>query len=136
MAYELISSGSLLDIAELSSYESYIAEEQRAMLELDLRLPVSANVAQTLEDQLKARGIPEVRVATASPMLRVYWQKGFPWLAVIAAAILGLIVLAVVIMGWRLFKEIVPEGLQPLVGGLGLTLLLILGIAILARRRK
>lgn len=135
MAFKLLANGWLLDAVELSSYESQLAEGDRALLELDLRLPVSASVAQSLEDQLRLRGIPEVRVVTASPMLRVYWRKGFPWLAIIAAAALGLITLAVLIVGWRLFKEVVPEELKPIVGGLGLVLLLFLGIVLLAKRR-
>jgi hypothetical protein len=134
MSFQLIASGGILDVDELSQYESYLDEGQRGLIELDLRLPVSQSIASELEDKLRQAGVEEVRVTTASPMLRIYFRKGFPWLAVIAAVILGIIVLAVLITGWRLFKEVVPEGWQPLVGGLGLVLLIGLGIAILSRR--
>ncbi len=77
-----------------------------------------------------------VSVTTASPLLRIYFKKGFPWLAVIAAIILALAILAVLIAGWRLFKDVVPVGLQPIVAGLGLILIIVLGIILLARRRR
>ena len=131
MAYEQIASGGILDATELASYESQLAEGDRALLELDLRLPVSAGVAQTLEDQLKQRGIPEVRVVTASPMLRIYWRKGFPWLFVIATLVL---LLAILIIGWRLFKEVAAV-IPPVPLSIGLIALIVLGIVILARRR-
>ena len=136
MAYELVGSGGILDAAELSQYEASLAEGQRGLLELDLRLPVSASVAAQLENELRQRGVLDVSVSTASPMLRVSWRKGFPWLAVIAAVVLGLVILAILIIGWRIFREVVPKGLQPLVG----TGLIVAGIAlvglIVLRRRK
>jgi len=133
--WQEIASGNLLDAAELSSYESQLAEGDRALLELDLRLPVSVGVAQTLEEQLRNAGVIDVRVTTASPMLRIYFRKGFPWLAVIAAVVLGLIVLAILIIGWRLYKEVFPDGLPaPISAGL-IVALAILGLVIWQRRR-
>ena len=137
MGYELMASGGILDAAQFNQYESYLGEGDRGLIELDLRLPVSQSMAAELENKLKQAGVEEARVTTASPMLRISFRKGFPWLAVIAAAVLGMIALAVLIVGWRLFKEVVPEGLQPLVGGLGglgLVAMLTLGAVILARR--
>lgn len=134
MAYELIASGGLTELSGLTQYEGYLAEGDKGLFELDLRMPVSPSVASELETKLRQAGMPDVRVATASPRLWIYFRKGFPWLAVIAAAVLGLIILAVLIIGWRLFKEVVPEGLQPIVGGGGLMLLLGLGIILLSRR--
>lgn len=123
-------------MGQISQYESLLAEGDRGLIELDLRLPVSQGVASELETKLRQAGVEDVRVATASPLMRIYFRKGFPWLAVIAAAILGIIVLAILIVGWRLFKDVVPEALQPLVGGLGLGLLLVLGVVILSRRLR
>lgn len=135
--YELMVSGSFLGSGELSQYESYLEEGDRGLVELDLRLPVSHSLASELENKLKQAGVEDARVSTASPMLRVYFRKGFPWLAIIAATILGIVVLAIMITGWRLFKDVVPPGLQPLVGGLGslgLALLVGLGVLLVARR--
>ena len=134
MAYEFVASGGILDVTQISQYESCLGEGQRGLVELDLRLPVSQSVAAELENKLKQAGVEEVRVTTASPLLRVYFRKGFPWLAIIAATILGIVALAVMIAGWRLFKDVVPEEWQPLAGGLGLVLLLALGVVIVARR--
>jgi len=131
--YQLIGSGGILDIDSLSEYEGGLGEGNRAVLELDLRLPVSQNIASELESRLRQAGVEEVSVSTASPLLRVYFKKGFPWLAVIAATILAMIVLAILIIGWRLFKEVVPEGLQPIIGT-GL-LVVFIGLGILVMRR-
>ncbi len=122
--WEEVAEGSFWQLANLSQYEPYFEEGDRGLLELDLRLPVSEGVAQDLEDMLREAGIPDVKVRTASPMLRIFFKKGFPWLAVIAAIIIGLIVLAILIVGFRLFREI-PEALQIplLVAGVGIVAL-------------
>lgn len=134
MKYEFLASGGILETAELSRYESMIGEGDRGLVELDLRLPVPQSVANDLQSKLRQAGVEELSVRTSGSMLQIYFRKGFPWLAVIAAAILGIIVLAVLIVGWRIFREVVPAALQPLVGGIGVLLLLGLGAVILARR--
>ena len=135
MAYEFIASGGLLDATQFSSYESRLAEGDRALLELNLRLPVSQGVANELESKLKQAGVKDVRVTTASPLLRIYFTKGFPWLTVIAAIILGILMLVIMITGWSLFKQVMPKELIPVVGTLGLVVLIGLGIMLLARRQ-
>lgn len=132
--FELVATGGYFELSSLGGYENQMAEDDKGLLELELSVPVSTGVAQNLEDQLRAAGIPGVAVTAASSQLRIYFTKGFPWLAVIAAIILGLVILAILIVGWRLFKDVVPEAWQPLVGGLGLVLLLGLGVVLLARR--
>ncbi len=119
--WEEVAEGSFWQLADLSQYEPYFEEGSRGLLELDLRLPVSQNVAQNLEDMLVEAGVADVKVRTASPMLQIFFRKGFPWLAIIAAIILGLIILAILIIGFRLFRE-VPEALRIplLVAGVGI----------------
>lgn len=108
MAWEQIASGGLLEATNLAGYEtSYIAEGQRGMLQLDLRMPVSQNIASQLQSQLLERGVTEAQVSTGSPVLNISWRRGFPWLAVIVAVILALIILAILIVGWKLYREIV-----------------------------
>lgn len=128
MAWEQVGTGNLFDALNLEQYEGYIGEGQRARLELDLRYDVGSGVAAELQRQLADRGIPGVQVSRHSPMLSITWQKGFPWLAVIVAAVLALAILAILIVGWRLFREVVPESLQGSVG----TLLLVGGAALAA----
>jgi len=133
--WQQVAEGNAFDLINLSQYEGQLAEGQRGLLELNLTMPVSVGVAQTLEEQLRNAGVIDVRVTTASPMLRIYFRKGFPWLAVIAAVVLGLIVLAILIIGWRLYKEVFPDGLPaPISAGL-IVALAILGLVIWQRRR-
>jgi len=133
MSYSLIASGGILDACKLGEYEGYLAEGDRALLELDLRMPVSTTTARELEDRLKQAGVEDVGVTTAGPTLRIYFRKGFPWLAVIAGIVLGMIVLAVLVVGWRLYKEVIPEALQP-AGGILILALVALGVVLLVRR--
>lgn len=134
MAYEVVATGNALELANLGDYEGRLAEGDKALLELDLRWPISQGVASELESKLRQAGVTDARVATASPMLRISFTKGFPWLAVIAAIILVALVTLLIVIGWRMFKEVVPEAMQPIVASLGLVLLLGLGIVVLARR--
>ena len=133
MAWQQIASGGIIDIQELSYYEGSIDEEQRGRLELDMRMSISHSLANQLQNELSQRGVAEVHVSTNSPLLVIEYRKGFPWLAVIAAAILAIAVLAVLIIGWRLFKEIIPAGLQPVVGTIGVVVLLGLGALLLSK---
>ena len=123
--WEEVADGSFWELANLSQYEPYFEEGSRGLLELDLRLPVSADMARELENQLIEAGVAGVKVRTASPLLKIYFTKGFPWLAVIAAIILGLIALAILIVGWRLFRDIgVPvTSLLIIAGGIGVLVL-------------
>lgn len=138
MAYRLLGQGGLLDADDLARYEGSLDEGDKALLEVDLRLPVSAGIASELQTRLRQAGVEDARVTTASPLVRVYFKKGFPWLAVIAAVILGLIILAVLIVGWRLYKDVTPD-----IPGGATTLfwvgMVVLGVGILiylGRRRK
>ena len=134
MAWEQVAQGGPLDTYELGSYESYLDEGQRGLLELDLRLSVSQSVASELESRLRQAGVEDVSVRTASPMLRIQFRKGFPWLAVISAAILGMIALAILIVGWRFFREVVNTVPAPF-NWLLVVGVVAIGIMILARRR-
>jgi len=131
--WEEIAQGSLLDFySGLSQYDHLIPEGSRAMLQLNLRLPVSQEVADEVERALKAAGVPDAKV-TASPVLRIYFRKGFPWLPVVVGVIIPLlIVLAIVVVSWQLFKETGPTtGSLILIAGIGVAVLA--GIMLLRR---
>jgi len=130
--WEEVAEGSFWQLGDLRQYESLFEEGARGLLELDLRLPVSQDVAQELEDKLRDAGVEDVKVRTASPMLQIFFKKGFPWLAIIAAIILAFIVLAIMIVGFRLFKEV--PGAVPIfaIAGLGILALII----VLATRKS
>ena len=129
--WQQVVKGEFLDLANLRNYDDSLEEGQRGRLQLNLRFPIPGSVSIQLEDQLKRAGVEEAKVATTGQKMQVYFRKGFPWLAVIAAIILGLVVLAILIVSWTFFKEVVPEGLQPFVGTVSL-LLILLGLAALA----
>lgn len=135
MPYEMIATGNAFELTKLSGYEEQFAEQDRGVLELDLRLPVSQNVASQLEDKLRQAGVQGLSVVTASPMIRVYFTKGFPWLAVIVAAVLGLIAIVILIVGWRLFREVAAV-IPPVPLAIGLIAALVLGIMVLARGKR
>lgn len=124
MPWEQVAEGSVWSLGDIGEYEDELLEGSRNLLELDLRLPVSQGVVSELESILRDAGVTEMKVTTASPMIKIYWRKGFPWLPVIAAAVLGLIVLAVMIVGWRLLTYIGAEAPG------AIPLLLLAGIAL------
>ena len=139
MAWEQIASGGLLDARDIERYEAYIGEGQRALLELDLRAPAPDYIVSELQSQLRKAGVREVQVTTGSPLLRVSWRKGFPFLPVIVGIILGLIVLAILIVGWRLLREIfevIPEPFRGLaISGIVLALVVVAVLVWQGRRR-
>jgi len=106
MSYELVAAGHLLDITQLVDYDELLPEGGRGLLELELRAPVPGDVVTELQSRLNKAGVEEARVETGSPLLRGYFRKGLPWLAVIAAAVLGMIALALLVVGWKLFREV------------------------------
>lgn len=117
-----VASGDPMDLYAIRSYDELIPEGSRGMLKLNLRLPVSQSTADAIEDALRTAGIPDVYVRTASPELKIFFKKGFPWLPVIVGVIIPLlIILAITVISWQLFKE------NPVAAGM--TLLLGIGVA-------
>jgi hypothetical protein len=108
--WEEVAQGGVIDLySGMREYDALIPEGGRGMLRLNLRLPVSQNVADQVESALVAAGVPDVKVTTSSPVLRIYFRKGFAWLPVIVGVIIPLlVVLAIVIIGWQLYKQAGP----------------------------
>lgn len=134
MAWEEIGNGNPLELyGGMAYYDRMIPEGGRAMLQLNLRLPVSSSIARQIENALKAAGVPGVRVTTASPILKVYFTKGFPWLVAIVGVLLTIAVLAILIVSWQLFKEIGPVSTSlMMIAGIGAVA--IAGIMLLRRK--
>lgn len=131
--YEIVAQGGVLDIEQLKYSEDYLAEGQRGMIQFDLRASPSSSMVAELENILKQKGVEDVKVSTGSPLLKIEFRKGFPWLAIIVAAVLGLIVLAILIISWRLYRELFPEGL-PAAVNVGLIVGVLAVIAIIAMK--
>ena len=139
MAWEQIASGGLLAATDIERYEASIGEGQRALLELDLRAPTPDYIVSELQSQLRKAGVREAQVTTGSPLLRVSWRKGFPFLPVVVGIILGLIVLAILIVGWRLFKEIIaaiPDPFKGLAAGGIILVMAVVAMLVWQRRRR
>lgn len=136
MGYEFVTGGDRGDLESLPQYEGQIAEGQRGLMEFDLLTGVPDFVVTGIQSSLNAAGVQEANVSTTGNQLRIGFRKGFPPLAAIVAVLI--VIAVIVILAWRLFKEIVPAGLQPLVGTLGIVVLLGLGVLVLykAVRRK
>lgn len=108
MVWKLVTSGELTDLGNLSNFEESIGEGQRGLLCLNLRIAPTADIISTLQSKLEEAGVIEASVEATGTRLDIGFRKGFPWLAVIVAAVLALIVLAILIISWQLYKE-VPE---------------------------
>lgn len=103
--WQLIASGEGWNLASVVGYEDEVAEGQRGKLTLSLQNPLSPAIAEDLQSQLDAQGVTEAQVNTYGNNVDVTYRKGFPWLPVIVAVILGLIVLAILIVSWLFYKE-------------------------------
>ncbi len=105
--WEEVASGGLLDFQSgMKQYDELIPEGGRAKLRLNLRSPVSQGVVDTVQNALDAAGIPDVKVTKGSPVMNIFFKKGFPWLPVIVGVIIPLlIVLAIVIVSWQLYRD-------------------------------
>lgn len=134
MAWQEVATGEVINLVNLPNYENELAEGSTNWLRLNLRLPVSQGVADDLENLLEEAGVEGVRVTASSPVLNIYFTKGFPWLAVIVAIILASLVVAALVISWELFT-MVPEGFRPLVILAGVAVVGFLGVYLLRRYR-
>ena len=104
---ELIAEGNVATLANLGSHEGSLPEGSRGELRIFLRAGVPDVVLTSLQTQLEQRGVPlwDNIVQSNRRTVFIRFRKGFPWLAVIAAVLIGLIVLAILIVGWQLFRD-------------------------------
>ena len=132
MAWQEVAEGDAIDLTNLGQYESQLDEGSSNLLQLALRLPVSQGVADDLENVLREAGVEGVRVTASSPILNIYFKKGFPWLAVIAAIILASLLVAALVITWRLFT-MVPTAAIPFLALAGVAAVTIIGIYLVRR---
>lgn len=124
--WQQIAEGTQSDLYNLGNYEGRIAEGKRGRLQLNLRAPVPTEAVAMLQNALDMQRVTEVKVSASGSTLSVTWRKGFAWLPIIQIAILTLIVLAVLIVSWQLFKEVEPAVQPWLIAG-GIFGLLLVG---------
>ena len=133
MAWQEVAEGGVLDLTNLGQYESQLDEGSSNLLQLFLRMPVTPGVAADLENLLREAGVEGVRVTTSSPILNIYFKKGFPWLAVIAAIILASLVVVALVVSWRLFT-MVPKAAIPFLILAGIAAVTVVGVYLIRRK--
>jgi len=124
--WEQIAEGTMAELKDASTYEDRVGEGQRGCLQINCRYPIPPHEGTRLQSVLDALGVAEAKVGVSGSTLSVTYRKGFAWLPVIVAAILGIVLLSVLIASWLLFRE-VEEGVQPWIVAGG-----ILGMLIIA----
>ncbi len=137
MAWEMVAEGSIFNLNDLPQYENQLEEGSRNMLELKLRLPVTDGVAQALEDVLRDAGVEGVRVVNfQNPHIKIYFTKGFPWLAVIVGIILASLIVIALVIAWKLITYIggVAPGAIPLLALAAVAAITVVGIYLVRRK--
>ena len=127
--WQEVAEGDALDLINIGQYEDLLDEGSSNWLQLALRLPVSQGVADDLENLLREAGVEDVRVTIGSPILNIYFKKGFPWLAVIATLVLASVVL---VLTWKLFT-MVPTAAIPFLALAGIAAVTIIGVYLIRR---
>lgn len=102
MAWRTIATGEK-NILDIPSYESNMTEGATGLLELNLSSMPAPETILDIEDRLSFIGVTNLKVITENNKISIYFQKGFPWLAAIVA---GIIILAILIITWKLFEQI------------------------------
>lgn len=133
--WQEVAEGGALDLINLGQYESELDEGSSNLLQLILRLPVTQGVATDLENILREAGVEDVRVTTGSPILNIYFKKGFPWLAIIAAIILASLVVAALVITWKLFTMI-PTAAIPFLLLAGIAAVTVVGIYLIRETKS
>ncbi len=141
MMWEQIASGTRDDLATgLREYDPQIPEGSRGYLKLHTSTPIHIGIVRSVEAALTAAGIPDVNVTYNNRALNIYWKKGFPWLIAIVGVVLPLLlILAIVLTTWQLFRE-APDLVLPVLGtvstiAIGVGLAAVAAIILLTRRK-
>ncbi len=126
MSYQTIASGGKTDFYNIVQYDDSFEEGDRGILRMNFTTAISDSILSSIENELINRGVQEARVTRSRNTVDIHFRKAIPALVVILAVITALILtLAVILISWKIFREVVPSGLQGTVG----TGLIVVGIA-------
>jgi len=138
MAWQLEGSGNVIDAGAIGGLLQR-APNGQALLQMDLRTSIAGSVVTGIQNTLANAGVPGVQVYTGSPILNIQWENEsgisgisqMDPLTAIAIIVGALVVIAVLIIGWRLYSAIPAPIAHSLVtilavGGVALLLLSIL----------
>ena len=138
MIWEEIARGTKNDLATgLREYDPMIPEGSRGYLRLNTSTSINSGIVSAVDSALRFAGIPDVNITHDNRALNIYWKKGFPWLVAIVGVILPLlIILAIILTTWQLFRESPEIARQFLssIGIVGLGLAAIAGVILLKGR--
>jgi len=117
MTLELVAQGT--NINEAKEAERYLPEGSDAELRLYLSDSAPGWSIWTLENSLKAVGVPlRGPVEQTANVISIKWRKGFAWLPLIVIALVAIGIIASLLISWQLLK--VVGGSPLLLIGLGL----------------
>lgn len=141
IAWEEIANGTRNDLATgLREYDPMIPEGSRGYLRLNTSTSIHIGIVRSIESALQAAGIPDVNVTYDNRALNIFWKKDFPWLIAIVGVILPLLlILAIILTTWQLFRE-APSLTLPILGTIsavtiGVGLAAVAAIIFLTRRK-
>jgi len=115
-------------LTELGKYEDVIEEGQRTRLDLRLSSDVLSSTVTDIRESLRARGVPAT-VWASGKLISIVTRKGAPWLLLIMAALAGLILLAILLVAWQLWKEVADVVPAPLLI-MGITVIIIIALIV------
>ena len=118
---DLVASGGIQSLGALGSYEPHFAEGDRGELHVQLRL-VPPGLVAAVNVALKVRGLAPLAYTAPGRVLVVPFRKGVAPLVIIAAALAAVLVVAGLVVAWKLFR------LSPAAVGLGLGVLIVAGL--------
>ena len=128
-SWEQVTSGDKAGgLSSLPNFEEQIAEGQRTKIDLTFSSDVLQEITDNVRDALLARRIP-AEVTASGNTVSIVTRKGSPWLAVIAVALIGIIILAILLVAWKLWKEVVAVAPQPLLI-IGITAIIVVIVVI------
>jgi len=111
------------ELHNMEGYSHLIPEGSRGVLQLNTYLTVPQPVINGINSAIKANNIPNAMVIRDGNKVKIHFKKDFWWLPAIIGILSLLLVLAIIVASWILFKE---------VGVIAGTSIMVLGIAVAA----
>lgn len=131
MAWQTVGEGDRWNIGDLGDLEQVMPEGSRGRLTLQFDSPVASDFVVQLSEALRDAGVADLDVKAQGRFLNIFFRKGFPWLAVIAAIIVASIFLLIALVAWRFAVESPAQFSLVIIAGAGL----LVAAALVARKR-
>ena len=139
MSYELVQRGGIGDYNLFQNAEERIDEGQKMKIVFQLRFGLPDWGIGELNNQLSMQGVTEGYAEEDGQNINVYARKGFPFLAVILAIILAIAIIAILIIGWEIYREIesaIPPELKGVFGWAIAAIAVVAGVMVVKSQFK